>query len=170
MDMRRARFGVMKYKTFGRGQWFDPIYRTGMYGNVRFVGKNGHRMAKDLITHQWISVEEGVTRTLGGPSQTFANHKKTKIGRSGLAKSVWKWAQVNTINGGRATLYGIPDIAFVNVHHTADTTSITIRNDLRYSYDAMQGGPKDSEEAVLRAAKSMQYLIDDKLRKATAYA
>ncbi|MFA5379747.1 MAG: hypothetical protein WC455_28570 [Dehalococcoidia bacterium] len=167
-DMRRARFGVNRWKPTGE-KFFQPIYRTGRYGNIRFVEKNGRRFAKDLVTKEWVSVDGGATNTLGGDASNFINHPKRKIRNSGLAKKVWQWTRRNIVAGGVAKIDGVPEIASVLIIRRFDFTTIKINNNLRYASAAFVGGKKDEETALVRASDSMEFLIDDKLKKATAY-
>ncbi len=170
-DMRRARFGVNRWKPFSGEQYFQPIYRTGEYGKYRFFEKNGlwFRTKLGRGKAEWEKVEGIPDDPANNLVPSIMTSKKRNIGRSGLAKKVWQWAQANVINGGVGTVGGVPNIASVSLSHTADSTTIAIANNLRYADAAFVGGRKDADTALYRAADSMQYKIDQSLIKATAY-
>lgn len=171
-DGRRARFGVNRWKPFSGEQYFQPIYRTGEYGKYRFFEKNGMWFKTPSGTtgkYPWEKVEGIPGDAENNLVPSIMTSKKRKIGRSGFAKKVWQWAQSNIINGGVATILGVPNIASVLIIRRFDITSIVITNNLRYADAAFVGGRKDADTALYRAADSMQYKIDQALIKATAY-
>lgn len=168
-DGRRAKWGVMKYKRYTSELYFEPIYRTGEYGKVRF---------KDKKTLEWYTVDKASGKRVK-ETVNFSNDfggsipigimqsKKRNIGRSGLAKKAWQWAQAQVLSSsgsGTANLFGVPDIAEVRVSNSSSMVSFRVKSKLRYALDATLGGRKDVNTALLRAADSMRRKIDDKIK------
>lgn len=161
-DGRRAKFGVYRYVK-GR-KVFTPIYRTGEYGKIRFTSKStGERMFRDPTTGE---VHRVTWDTGTQPDQMpgIAQSPKRKIGRSGLAKKVWRWAKARCINGGRCTLMGPNIKATVDWKDLTNNPTLVIDNKLRYAVQAFRGGRQDVSAAMIRAADGMRKLINDKVK------
>ena len=164
-DKRRAPWGVMRYERFGNGaQYFQPIYRTGEYGTIRFQNKK---------TAEWFTMEKGVGRVKRDMEtgtelwqiEGIAQSKKRVIGRSGMAKKAWRWAQAHMYNSGNSGIMGVPNIIGVTVNGKGNDRSLTIHNRSRYAVDALNGGSSSVSEAMGAAARSLEDKINKELKK-----
>lgn len=167
-DGRRAKWGVMRYKRFGNGeQYFQPIYRTGEYGQIRFKNKK---------TADWFTIERGTGRVVKELETGKESHqiegimqsKKRVIGRSGMAKKAWRWAQAHMYNSGNSDIMGVPNIIGVTVIGKGNDRSLTIHNRSRYAVDALKGGSSAVSEAMRAAAQSLEFKINQELKKRAA--
>jgi hypothetical protein len=168
-DGRRGKWGVMRYKRFGNGeQYFQPIYRTGEYGKTRFVDKK---------TFEWYTIDkatgkrvkESITSQEGGDVPlSIGKSKKRIIGRSGFSKRIWKWAQAHMYNSGNSGIMGVPNIIGVTVIGKGNDRSLTIHNRSRYAVDALKGGSSAVSESMRAAAQSLEYKINEQLKKRLA--
>ena len=166
-DMRRARYGVMKYQRDGT-QKFSPIYRGGEFGAaMKFISRK-----KTLVKvgNRWEEYKPGEQEGTGETIPGLANHPKTKIGRSGMAKKVWTWAQSNTIRGGTCSAFDVPDVASITWRGGTVSPEITIRNKLRYALKAFAGGRETVESAYGRAAAALEHRISEEADKRIAEA
>lgn len=164
-DGRRAKWGVMRYKRFGNGeQYFQPIYRTGQYGHIRFKNKK---------TADWYTIERGTGRVVKKLEQGNESHQiagimkspKRNIGRSGMAKKAWRWAQAHMYNSGNSGIMGVPNIIGVTVMGKGNNRSLTIHNRSRYAVDALKDGSSAVSEAMRAAAQSLEFKINEELKK-----
>ena len=167
-DKRRAPWGVMRYERFGNGeQYFQPIYRTGTYGQIRFQNKK---------TADWFTIERGTGRVVKELEVGKESHQiegimqspKRKIGRSGMAKKAWKWAQAHMYNSGNSGIMGVPNIIGVTVIGNGNDRSLTIHNRSRYAVDALQDGSSSVSAAMRAAARSLEDKINKELAKRAA--
>ena len=167
-DGRRAKFGVNRWKPQTGEQYFQPIYRTGEFGKYRFFSKNGVWFKKPSRAgnHPWEKIEGIPDSGEDEKLPSIKNSKKRKIGRSGLARKAWKWAQAHMIRGGiGAPLPGVPNLISVKV--SSGGNLIQIDNKIRYATTALQGGESRIAESCIRAAASMEKKIALQLSKIT---
>lgn len=163
-DMRRAKFGVNRWKPSTSEQYFQPIYRTGEYGKYRFFEKNGmwFRTNPGRGKAKWEKLEGIPDSEESENIPSIKNSKKRVIGRSGLARKAWKWAQAHMIRGGiGASLFGVPNLISVKV--SSGGNLIQIDNKIRYATTALSGGESRIAESCIRAAASMEKKIALKL-------
>lgn len=164
-DGRRAKFGVMKYTPEGI-EYFQPIYRTGEFGKIRFQDKKtAVWLVRDRITGE-VKKEQWTTGTGEFDMAGIAQSPKRKIGRSGLLKASWKAAGKMTRKGGSASIMGAQDS--VNVKWTGQrfAPTLTLANNLRYAAFALKHGDNGVEHVMEKAANSMANRINDRLEKA----
>lgn len=164
-DMRRAKWGVERYKADGSKK-FVPIYKTAQFGMVRFVDKSGAQWYKRRFSSaKWEEIQgiPGSEEEKLIPS--IKNSPKRVIGRRGLAQKVWRWAASHIISGGVAQVEGVPDVASVTILQSGGETGIRVRNKLRYAEKAFQGGRRNVDFAMQRAADHMLNRIDATLAK-----
>jgi hypothetical protein len=90
------------------------------------------------------------------------NHPKTKIGRSGLAKNVWRWCMGHTRVGGSGAVMGMPYLAIVR-WTGADRSTLEMTSRLRYAMDALKNGGAEINQIMMKASDSMSYRIGLKL-------
>ena len=162
-DARRARFGVNRWKPSTSEQYFQPIYRTGEYGKYRFFDKKGmwFRTKLGRGKAEWEKVEGIPDSEESENIPSIKNSKKRVIGRSGLARKAWKWAQAHMIRGGIGALTGVPNLISVKV--SSGGNLIQIDNKIRYATKALYGGESRIAESCNRAAASMEKKIALKL-------
>jgi len=167
-DGRRGKFGVNRWKPATSEKYFQPIYRTGEFGKYRFFEKNGMWFKKPTRAgnEPWEKIE-GIPDS--GEDEKLPSIEKSKkriIGRSGLAKKAWKWAQVHMIRGGTgAPMPGVPNLMEVKVWGKGADSAIRIDNGLRYAESALTGGASRISEVMGRAARSMEHKINQQLQK-----
>ena len=167
-DGRRAKYGVNRWHPMTSNQYFQPIYRTGEYGKYRFFKKNGMWFKKPSRAgnNPWEKIEGIPDSGEYEKLPSIKNSKKRKIGRSGLARKAWKWAQAHMIRGGTgAPLPGVPNLVSVKV--SSGGNLIQIDNRIRYATTALQGGESRIAESCIRAAASMEKKIALQLSKIT---
>ena len=88
--------------------------------------------------------------------------KKVVIGRRGLAKKSWGWLASNTINGGVASMMGVPDTGSVEWSGGYTAPSMRVTNRLRYMEHALEGGYSAVQDAFTAAANKMGHEIERK--------
>lgn len=167
-DMRRARFGVMRYKKGHAEMVFDPIYRTGEFGKLRFMERKGvfyMNRGRGGAPNKWSKIEGIPGEALNDQIPTAMKSKKRVIGRSGLAKAAWNFARKRLRSGGTIFFMGVPNIASVKVFGGTKNPSIRITNNLRYALDALKNKEGSITSAVEKAAGSMGNRIDNELKK-----
>ncbi|MCK9571388.1 hypothetical protein M0R72_20740 [Candidatus Pacearchaeota archaeon] len=167
-DTRRARFGVNRWHPQTSRQYFQPILRTGEFGKYRFFERNGmwFRAKLGRGRAKWEKIEGIPNSEESENIPSIKNSKKRKIGRSGLARKAWKWAQAHMIRGGiGAPLPGVPNLISVKV--SSGGNLIQIDNRIRYATTALQGGESRIAESCNRAAASMEKKIALQLSKIT---
>jgi hypothetical protein len=166
-DMRRARFGVMKYNRDGT-QRFVPIYRGGEFGAaIRYAEKNGVLLR--LSHGKWQKVEAG-TDADAFQVPGLMQHPKRVIGRRTMAQKVWKWAQRNTIRGGNGKVFDVPNVGSVRWAGGDAAPQITITNNLRYGVKAFTGGRQTLESSFGRAAGQLEKVIQKRVDAAAVKA
>jgi len=158
-DMRRARFGVMKYK---QGvETFVPIYRGGEFGaKIKYISRDKVLLK---VGRNWVPYDAGREEW---QAQGLQDHPKRKIGRSGLAKKSWGWASKSTRKGGTATIMGAPQAIEIKWNNSKEQPRLRITNNLRYIIKALKGGKSAVNEALLAASSAMKKRIEKELAKA----
>jgi hypothetical protein len=156
-DKRRALVGVMKFNRTG-AQYFQPIYRTGEFGNTRFE-KNGDVTVFSPGQRQTFTREQYASLSLEAPS--VKTSKRRIIGRRGLAKKAWKWIERN-MDGGSGSVGDARDIASVRWGAIVGA-EVRITNKLRYISKAIKGGYMGVSSAMARAARGMEVAMNLKL-------
>lgn len=163
-DNRRAMYGVNKYDRSGV-EYFVPIYRTGEFGKIRFTSKKTaewlvwNKITGEVHKQQW---ETGTGEfQIAGIMQS----KKRIIGRSGLAKQAWKWAQSNTRKGGSATIDGAKNAMQIKWSGKRFNPTLTLENNLRYAIDALKTGEAGVENVMSKAGDALANRIDAALGK-----
>ena len=160
-DMRRARFGVMKYRPQSDEQYFLPIYRGGEYGaKIKYISRDKVLLK---VGSNWVPYDAGREEW---QAKGIMDHPKRKIGRSGLAKKSWSWAQRSTRKGGTATIMGAPQAVEIKWNNSKDAPRLKITNNLRYIIHALRGGKSAVNEALLAASSAMKKRIEQELAKA----
>jgi len=169
-DRRVALFGVNRYRS-NRSSFFVPIYRTGEYGNVRFISKTtGEVLSRNSSTGEVHRVQFSLKEFEEAEGSTIKNSPKRKIGRRGLAKKSWTGIR-NRINSG-----GTVSVSQMQANNIGDVThkrsegafELRLRNKLRYAQDAMI--PGKVEYVLLAAADSMEHLMDRRAKRSLAKA
>lgn len=112
------------------------------------------------------------TRTVRATSLRDAKKRFGTIRNRGLAKATWSVAMRNFGRSGAVPVSAAQQVArkasdFVTTDKNlrGDDPVITIRNRLPYAEQALQGGPKDVNTAMARAAEAMQRSIENQLVK-----
>jgi hypothetical protein len=176
-DPRRGLIGVMKYvqnraaykhegakrgsNVYGN-RWFDPISKGGEFGQEIKYLPNGEVLLK-LSHGNWKKfTREELKANAAYWSKGAENHPKTKIGRSGLAKKVWRWCMGHTRVGGSGTVMGMPHLAVIR-WTGADRSTLEMTSRLRYAMDALKNGGSEINSIMGKAADSMRYRIGLKL-------
>ena len=164
-DKRRAPYGVMKWKN-GK-QVFQPIYKTGEFGGLRFFDK------KTVAWHdrsggsgQWKKIASGADPA--NPEiivPGIKSDKRRKIGRRGFAKKSWQWASKHIRNSGSGRIMDIPDMVEIDWSKSKGETVLKITNNVRYIEAAMKGGREAVDTAMNRAANGLRDSIDRQLKK-----
>ena len=157
-DKRRAQFGVWKYKQ-NKPRVFVPIYRTGEYGNVRFVDKKTGQDLRFASQPTFRLSKSAVIQEAGFTQNNVENNPKRIIGRRGMGKASFGWlAKGATFNNGGSVnnFFGGHGASLsVAVGGKYADTSITINNRLTYITEALKGGQQDVNAAVGRATNAM---------------
>lgn len=154
-DMRRARFGVMRYQRDGSKK-FIPIYRTGEFGKVKFVGF-------DKVAFEdggkWRTVTRDEWEAVNGDAKKFpsvVNSKKRIIGRKGLAQKSWMWGLKGFHDGT------IPDVTSVDAIYGDMLCGLVLTNKLRYISKVIPQGyeqilaTKASNAVMAQSAKRLE--------------
>lgn len=165
-DARRAQFGVYKYFQT-KPKKFVPIYRTGEYGQVRFVDKKTGQDLRFASRPEFKLGKESTVQAGGFTQHTLEGNPKRKIGRFGMAQNSFKWLQIAS-RGKQSQVnnswYGRNGaiLAVMNSGTMADT-SVTITNGLVYIMEALKGGRQDVTTAMARAGRAMFGDVNRKL-------
>lgn len=132
-DRRRAPFGVMVYRK-GK-EVFNPIFRTGEYGNIRFFDRKSaswfEHFGADRNT--WRKVASG--EDPGNPDVVVPGintDKRRKIGRRGLAKASWLWGLSSLGARSNAKHKAIGGVTTVDVFKGAKVAGYIMTDRLRY--------------------------------------
>lgn len=160
-DGRMAKFGVMKYDRNGN-EYFAPIYRTGEFGKIRFPNKKtAEWLVRDPVTGE-VSKASMSTGTDEFQVPGIMQDKRRIIGRSGLAKKSWQWAQSRT---GEGNIFNVSSIA-VRWSGGEEDPTITIFNRLRYAGAAFKTeGEQTLDNVMERAHRKMQFEINRKIAR-----
>lgn len=132
-DLRRARFGVMRYQRNSTLK-FQPIYKTGEFGRVKFLD-NGSVAFRDK--GKWMVVTIDEWNYVNGDAKKFPtvmNSKKRIIGRKGLAKRSWLWGMKSFHNGS------IPDVTAIDAIYGDLLCGLVLTNKLRYIEHVIPAG------------------------------
>ena len=169
-DKRRAPFGVMAPTGPDRVMAFRPIYRSGEFGKIRFFDKKTMAwFTRDAANPKgrWEKIASG--QDVANPEiivPGIMNDRRRKIGRRGLAKKSWKWAETHTRRGGTATISQARDAITVSVYGGDINPTVRITNRLRYIEDAFKTKGKQAVTSTLaRASEKMRNRINDRLEK-----
>lgn len=164
-DGRRAKYGVMRYTPDGK-EYFQPIYRTGEFGKIRFQNKKtAVWLVRDKATGG-VRKETWSTGTGEFDMAGINQSPKRNIKRRKLAKQAWSWAQKNTRKGGTVSIMGAQNVVNVLWGGKKSAPSLTISNNLRYASDAFKGGESGVAGVMEKAANSMANRINDTIEKA----
>ena len=166
-DMRRARFGVMKYQQ-GKPAKFVPIYRTGEFGRVRFLDKKTGQMrwrSSKGTLHKEVNFDQGLE---GNPS--VKNDKRRVIKRAGLARKIFRVMRayvlskglLTTISGGHFSLAK----KYLN-YPQKKTVVLDMVNGLTYLTNAY---PNILQQAANAAKSGLEYELRNQIAKRTAAA
>lgn len=164
-DMRRARFGVMKYQQ-GKPAKFVPIYRTGEFGRVRFLDKKTGQMrwrsTKGKLAKE-VNFDQGLE---GNPN--IKNDKRRVIKRSGLARKIFRVMRGRVLAG---------EVNLIGQYYAVKTTAMlkgrkqevtmVLHNALSYLTNAY---PNITQTAMAAAARGLQFELSEKIAKRTAQA
>ena len=164
-DARRAPWGVFKYGK--QGKYFQPIYRTGEYGRVRFRDKK-------TLEIKYLNKLTGKVHRADTfdqvPGLSIKTDKRRVIGRRGLAKKSWQVLQKRVKSGGTAFAMGVSDVGRVVYRAKRGEGVLTISNHLRYIETALKNGRQSLDTVIARAARNMQEgmtrSVERKLKKA----
>jgi len=170
-DMRRARFGVMKYQQKKPAK-FVPIYRTGEYGRVRFLDKKTGQMrwrSTKGTLHKEINFDQGLE---GNPS--IKNDKRRVIKRAGLARKIFRIMRAQVL-AGETNVWNTTQYTgeryFIsktrNRRGLKTETVMMLHNALTYLTNAY---PTLLQTASAAAARGLRFELDDKIAKRTAQA
>ena len=160
-DARIAPWGVMKYGKDGT-QRFQPIYRTGEYGRVRFVDKKTFEVKYINTLTGKVERAERYDQT---PELSIATDKRREIRRRGLAKSAWMWGlrafgkSVKTPQRPMSGAYAVFSIKGAG----GKTHGYALENRLRYILKIMERGWEARVETA--AANKVMWQAADKMRK-----
>lgn len=174
-DMRRARFGVMKFQQ-GKPSKFVPIYRTGEYGRVRFIDKKTGQMrwrskkGKLIKEVNFIQGEEFE----GAANPSIKTDKRRIIKRSGLARKIFRIMRAKVLSG--------ESIAWNTAKYTGERyfvfktrlkrgnkteTVLSLNNALTYITNAY---PTILQTASAAAISGLRYELGNQIAKRTAQA
>jgi len=98
---------------------------------------------------------------------------QVRIGNAGLAKSAWMWGIKKLGSGGGIGMKGVTPGAKQRGQKNMEVTQrlrgddpfIKIVNSLPYAANALQGGMSAANSAIGKAARSMEKIVDDKIKK-----
>jgi hypothetical protein len=122
------------------------------------------------------SMKKGKTKTFNVRAKSVSELKKmtqVKIGKAGLAKSAWMWG-IRQIGGGKNIgMAGATDTAKkrgrmtidVEKRLTGDDPFVKIINRLNYAENALIGGQSAVSSTMGKAARSMERIIDENIKK-----
>jgi len=164
-DARRAKWGVNKWRVGTGKSYFVPIYKTGEFGGVRFVEKDGREFKSHWgpTKNKWIPIA-GIPDTQEDKNlPSVKNSPKRIIGRRGLAKKCWHSAKKRLFSGGNVYAMGVQNVASVKVGGSTFAPFIKIITNLRYTIEALKHGESSINNAISNAASSMAKKINDKL-------
>lgn len=164
-DMRRARFGVMKYRQ-KQPPKFVPIYRTGEYGRVRFLDKKSGQMrwrSTKGTLHKEVNFDQGLE---GNPS--IKNDKRRIIKNAGLARKVFRIMRAYVLS--RGTLTSIQGDHYSLVQKALNysrkrTLVLDLVNGLTYLTNAY---PNILQLSAAAAKKGLEYELRNQIAKRTA--
>jgi hypothetical protein len=170
-DMRRARFGVMKYSQKAPPK-FTPIYRTGEYGRVRFLDKKSGQIrwrSKKGTLQKEVNFDQGIEG-----NASIKNDKRRVIKRAGLARKVFRIMRAQVLAGG------------LNVENGSSWTGerfavkagtmrsgykltkyVTLHSMLTYLTNAY---PTIAQNSMAAAKAGLQYELKNQIAKRTAQA
>lgn len=167
-DGRKGKFGVFKWD-YKDNKYFDPIYRTGEYGKIRFKNKKtAEWLVRDRITGK-VTRQQWETGTGEFQLAGIMQSKKRIIGRSGLARASWGWAMHELFQQGS------PGVAFARPSGAITTQivdnafdyAVIINNKLNYIMSALNhSGDHDVKQASAKAAVNLRKHIERKLEAA----
>jgi hypothetical protein len=166
-DMRRARFGVMKYQQKKPAK-FVPIYRTGEFGRVRFLDKKTGQMrwrsSKGTLRKE-VNFDQGIE---GNPN--IKNDKRRVIKRAGLARKIFKIMRAYVLARGSFTTIQGDHYSLVQkaLNYTRKRTVVLdMVNGLTYLTNAY---PNILQVSAAAAQKGLEYELRNQIAKRTAQA
>lgn len=192
----RALFAQMERNSREFGRTLGSSLRFAGWSVASSLGA-ATRVAKKYRPYHQRDEARGVASARGKKAYRVTSHKKggankftvyaasvkelktmpqVRIGRAGLAKSAWFWG-IKGIGGGRniSTAGATPGAKsgagrFMETEKrlTGDDPFIRIVNSLPYARDAMRGGDARIQEAMGKAARQMERIIDANIKKAMA--
>jgi len=122
------------------------------------------------------SWKKGHAKTFNIRAASVAQLKRTpqvRIGNAGLAKSSWMWGIKKLGSGGGVSMKGVTPGARKRGSQNMDVTQrlrgddpmVKIVNSLSYAGDALRGGMGDVNNAMGKAVRSMEKIIDANIAK-----
>jgi len=122
------------------------------------------------------SYKKGHSKTFNIRAVSVAALKKkgqVRIGNAGLAKSSWMWGIKKLGSGGGVSMKGVTPGARKRGSQNMDVTQrlrgddpmVKIVNSLPYATDALRGGMSDVNNAMGKAVRSMEKIIDANIAK-----
>lgn len=167
-DRRFAPYGVTRYRRDG-STYFQPIYRTGEFGRVRFIDKESLQVRyRSKFSGKIISEYE----TAQAPGLSIKSDKRRVIGRRGLARDSWRWiigdlghAPGQTWNQKKAAYYGVTKAL------QQSEPTITLTNKLNYADQAFKiKGRATVDNIMRRAANAMRKDLERRAKATLAEA
>jgi len=142
------------------------------------VVKEGRGMAKRKggKKYEVTSLKKGRKNTFNVRAASVSALKKmgqVRIGNAGLAKSSWMWGIKKLGSGGGVSMKGIASKVKQRGSQNMDVTQrlrgdnpfVKIVNSLPYAANALRGGMGSVNNAMGKAAKSMEKIIDANIAK-----
>jgi len=130
-------------------------------GNIQFrqfIGKGGVKMVQVFPSRKYYTLEEftrmSVTRLKG--SLDIVQIKRAK-----MAQESWLWMSRNTGRSSRGNVGDVSNVgAVVWTKGALGTESVRLENKLNYILDAMKNGWSSVNEAIYKAGRAMEHMID----------
>ena len=144
-------------------------YKVIKEGRGAAKGKGGKK-------YEVTSWKKGREKTFNVRAASVSELKKmgqVRIGNAGLAKSAWMWGIKKLGSGSGIGMKGVTPGAKQRGQQNMDVTQrlrgddpfVKIVNSLPYAASALQGGMGAVNGVMSKAARSMEKIIDDKIKK-----
>jgi len=189
----RALFAQMDRAQKELGRSLGQALRFAAWSVAQSLGVKT-KVAKKYRKYKEVKEGRGIAKFKGGKKYKITSHKKgrrhtfnvraasvselkktgqVKIGNAGLAKSAWYWGIKNIGGGKNVSMKGVSAGAKRYGTRNMNTTSnlrgdnlfVKIVNSLPYAEDALRGKSGAVNNAMGKAARSMEKVIDSKLKK-----
>lgn len=160
----KAQAGIKGVIMFKAGKEVFVPFATGNVQYRQFTGRGGVPMVQVFPSRKYYTQDEfnamSSLRLKG--SVDIVNIK-----RAGMAKESWLWMSRNTGRSSSTNMHGVSNVGATSlIERENGEISLTLNSKLNYMIDALKGGWSSVNEAVYKAGRAMEIMMNKGITQA----